>query len=122
MKFILIISYNNIVIKCVKRGKKATMLVNTIIITLNASWVQSLKEKRMVIKSLMGKAKNKFNISIAEVGHQDNHKLIVLGIAYIAADNAQADSIYENIISFIETASDAEITDIKRDWCRSDEF
>lgn len=96
------------------------MLVNTIIVTFNASWVQSLKEKRMIIKSLMGKAKNKFNISIAEVGHQDNHKIIVIGIAYIAADNAQADSIYESVVSFLESASDAEITDICRDWYRSD--
>ena len=98
------------------------MLVNTIIVTFNAPWVQSLKEKRMVIKSMMGKAKNKFNISIAEVKHQDNHKIIVIGIAYIAADNAQADSIYENIMSFLETASDAEITDIRDDWFRSDEL
>lgn len=98
------------------------MLVNTIIVTFNAPWVQSLKEKRMVIKSMMGKAKNKFNISIAEVKHQDNHKIIVIGIAYISADNAQADSIYENIMSFLETASDAEITDIRHDWFRSDEL
>ena len=98
------------------------MLVNTIIVTFTAPWVQSLKEKRMVIKSMMGKAKNKFNISIAEVEHQDNHKIIVIGIAYIAADNAQADSIYENVISFLETASDAEITDIRHDWYRSDEL
>lgn len=98
------------------------MLVNTIIVTFTAPWVQSLKEKRMVIKSMMGKAKNKFNISIAEVEHQDNHKIIVIGIAYIAADNAQADSIYENIMSFLETASDAEITDIRHDWFRSDEL
>lgn len=105
-----------------KSMRGEVMLVNTIIVTFTASWVQSLKEKRMIVKSLMGKAKNKFNISIAEVKHQDNHKIIVLGIAYIAADNAQADSIYENIISFFESASDAEITDISHDWYRSDEL
>ena len=36
-------------------------------VTLRASWVHSLKEKRMVVKSIVQKLKNKFNISVAEV-------------------------------------------------------
>ncbi|WP_278382545.1 DUF503 domain-containing protein, partial [Clostridium tyrobutyricum] len=34
-------------------------------ITLRASWVHSLKEKRMIVKSIVQKLKNKFNISAA---------------------------------------------------------
>lgn len=33
-------------------------------VTLRASWVHSLKEKRMVIKGLMQRLRNKFNISV----------------------------------------------------------
>jgi len=40
-------------------------------VTLRASWVHSLKEKRMVIKSLMQRLRNKFNISVGEVDEQD---------------------------------------------------
>lgn len=89
------------------------MNVLIIEITLRASWVKSLKEKRMVVKSIVQKLKNKFNISVAEVNEQDIHKTIVIGIAAICANSAQADSTMEHIISFVESNTDAEIIDIK---------
>ncbi|WP_294406249.1 DUF503 domain-containing protein [uncultured Clostridium sp.] len=84
-------------------------------ITLRASWVHSLKEKRMVVKSLVQKLKNKFNISVSEIEKQDIHKTIVIGITGICADSSQSDSTMEHIITFIETNTDAEIIDIDKD-------
>lgn len=84
-------------------------------VTLKASWVNSLKEKRMVVKSIVQKLKNKFNISVAEIEEQDIHRTIVIGIAYVSGSSAQADSTMENIITFIEDNTDAEIIDIQRD-------
>lgn len=83
-------------------------------ITLRASWVKSLKEKRMVVKSIVQKLKNKFNISVAEIDEQDIHKTVVIGIAAISGSSAQADSTMEHIISFVESNTDAEIIDIKQ--------
>jgi uncharacterized protein YlxP (DUF503 family) len=88
------------------------MQVLTMRITLRASWAHSLKEKRMVVKSLMQKLKNKFNISVAEVDAQDIHQTIVVGIAAVCANVAQADSIMEHVLSFVEENTDAEIVDI----------
>lgn len=82
-------------------------------ITLRASWVKSLKEKRMVVKSIVQKLKNKFNVSVAEIDEQDVHKTAVIGIAAICGSSAQADSTMEHIISFVESNTDAEIIDIK---------
>lgn len=84
-------------------------------ITLRASWVHSLKEKRMVIKSIMQKLKNKFNISVSEVAEQDIHQILVIGIAAVCGSSAQISSIMENIISFIEENCDAEITNIENE-------
>lgn len=84
-------------------------------VTLRASWVHSLKEKRMVVKSIVQKLKNKFNISVAEVMEQDIHQIIVIGIAGICGTSAQVDSTMENIISFIECNTDAEIIDIEKE-------
>ncbi|MEG0181174.1 MAG: DUF503 domain-containing protein, partial [Peptostreptococcaceae bacterium] len=42
-------------------------------ITLRANWVHSLKEKRMVIKSLIKKIQNTFNVSVSEIENQDIH-------------------------------------------------
>ncbi|NMF06356.1 DUF503 domain-containing protein [Clostridium beijerinckii] len=87
-------------------------------VTLRASWVHSLKEKRMIVKSIIQKLKNKFNISVSEAYEQDAHKTIVIGIAGMCSNSAQADSTMENIITFIENNTDAEIIDIQREDIR----
>jgi uncharacterized protein YlxP (DUF503 family) len=84
-------------------------------VTLRASWVHSLKEKRMVVKSIVQRLKNKFNLSVAEVAEQDIHQIIVIGIAAICGSSAQVDSTMENVINFVEGNTDAEIIDIQRD-------
>ena len=84
-------------------------------VTLRASWVHSLKEKRMVIKSLMQRLKNKFNISVSEIDEQDIHQTLVIGISGVCGSSAQIDSTMENIINFIEQNTDAEIINIENE-------
>ena len=88
-------------------------------VTLRASWSHSLKEKRMVVKSIVQKLKNKFNISVAEIDEQDIHQTIVIGIAGICGTTSQLDSTMEHIITFIECNTDAEIIDIQKEDIRS---
>lgn len=87
-------------------------------VTLRASWVHSLKEKRMIVKSIVQRLKNKFNISVSEIDEQDIHQKIVIGIVGICANAAQSDSTMENIITFIESNTDAEIIDIQKEDIR----
>jgi hypothetical protein len=91
------------------------MIVGTAEIKLYAPWVYSLKEKRMVVKSIIAKTQNKFNVSIAEVGEQDTHQTIMIGIACVAGTVSQSDSIIDNVITFIEGNTEAEILDIRRE-------
>ncbi|OPJ59703.1 DUF503 domain-containing protein [Clostridium oryzae] len=91
------------------------MRILTAKITLRASWVHSLKEKRMVVKSIVQKLKNKFNISVAEIEEQDIHQTIVIGIAGVCSSAAQADSTMENILDFVEENTDAEIVNIEKE-------
>jgi len=78
---------------------------------LQAEWVYSLKEKRMVVKSLAAKTANKFNVSVAEVEAQDNHKTIVLGFACVSNEAAHADAMVQRILRFMEDNTDAVVTD-----------
>ena len=80
-------------------------------IKLYAPWVHSLKEKRMVVKSLLAKIRNKFQVSVAEVEMQDVHQTIVIAVAAIAAHQAQADSMEEEILRFVERRTEAEIVE-----------
>ncbi|EGT3612285.1 DUF503 domain-containing protein [Clostridium perfringens] len=84
-------------------------------ITLRASWVHSLKEKRMVVKSIVQRLKNKFNVSVGEVDEQDIHQIIVIGISAVCGDQKQVDSTLENLIDFVEENTDAEIINIESD-------
>jgi uncharacterized protein YlxP (DUF503 family) len=92
------------------------MNIAALTIKLYAPWVHSLKEKRMVVKSLLEKITNKFNVSASETDEQDTHQTIVIGIAAIAADRSHADSIMDNVINFVERTTDAELISYEREF------
>jgi len=78
---------------------------------LHAPWVNSLKEKRMIVKSLVAKLQNHFHVSAAEVDEQDTHHIVVIGVAAIVPHNAMADSMMDEITEFVENNTEAEIID-----------
>ena len=82
---------------------------------LHAPWVHSLKEKRMVVKSLVAKLQNRFHVSAAEIAEQDTHQIIVIGVAAIIPNSAMADSVMNEIASFVENNTEAEILDEERE-------
>lgn len=82
---------------------------------LHAPWVHSLKEKRMIVKSLVAKLQNRFQVSAAEIDEQDSHQIIVIGVAAIVPHNAMADSLMDEISSFVEDNTEAEILDEERE-------
>ena len=82
---------------------------------LHAPWVHSLKEKRMVVKSLITQLQNRFHVSAAEIDEQDTHQIIVIGVAAIVPHNAIADSLMEKISQFVESASEAEVWEETRE-------
>ena len=92
-----------------------TMRIATIIFRLRAPWVHSLKEKRMIVKSLDAKLRNRYNVSAAEIDEQDTHQIIVIGVAAIVPHNAFADSLMEDISQFVEENTEAEIIDEERE-------
>jgi len=83
------------------------MFIGTCRVYLTAEWVYSLKEKRMVVKSLTERMRNKFNIAVAEVEDMDVHRSIVIGFACVSNERAHAEAMVENVLRFIEDATDA---------------
>jgi uncharacterized protein len=91
------------------------MLIATVKIKVHLPWVHSLKEKRMVVKSLIAKLGNKFNVSVAEIEEQNIHQIAVLGVAGIAGDAAMADSVIDHVLNFAEENTEGEIIDVERE-------
>lgn len=85
------------------------MIVGTCEVTFRAEWVTSLKEKRMVVKSLVEKTRHKFNASVAEVDRQEEHKIIVIGFACVTNERRHADSMIQHILDFMEKNTEAEL-------------
>ena len=82
---------------------------------LHVPWVHSLKEKRMIVKSIVAKLQNKFHVSAAEIDEQDIHQIIVIGVAAIVPHNSMADSLMDEISAFVEENTEAEILDESRE-------
>lgn len=91
------------------------MIIAAMTFRLHAPWVHSLKEKRMVVKSLITQLQNKFHVSAAEVDEQDIHQIIVIGVAAVVPHHALADSLMEEISQFVETATDAQVLEEARE-------
>jgi uncharacterized protein YlxP (DUF503 family) len=87
------------------------MVVGTLKIILHLHDNHSLKGKRKVVKSMVGKVKHKFNVSIAEVGSNDKWQRIELGVSAVGNDRRHIDSSLSNILDYMETLYLAEIVD-----------
>lgn len=88
------------------------MIVGTGKIYLHANWVHSLKEKRMIVKSIIAKVRNKFNVSVAEIEDLDLHQSIVIGIVCVSNSTSLSSSIIQNVMNFIESNTETEVLDI----------
>ena len=53
----------------------------------------SLKDKRHIIKSIIGRIQSRFNVSIAEVGLNDSWKTSIIGFACVTNDTSHANQI-----------------------------
>ncbi len=73
---------------------------------------QSLKDKRRVLKSIVTRVRNKYNVSIAEVDDQELWQLATLGIACVSNSTPQVNSVLSNVVDFISHSKfDIEILD-----------
>lgn len=91
------------------------MFIGTLKVKIHTPWVHSLKEKRMVVKSMCAKVRNKFNVSVAEIEEQDIHQITVLGLTLVAGGTSHADSMMDTIINFIEGNTEGELIHVDRE-------
>jgi uncharacterized protein YlxP (DUF503 family) len=85
------------------------MVVGIGVIDLMVHESSSLKTKRRVIKSILGRVRSKFDLSIAEVGDQDKWQKSRLGFAVISNDGGHAHRMLETVIGFVENLHLAEV-------------
>ena len=72
---------------------------------------RSLKSKRKIVKSIISRISNSFNISVAEVGSNDIHQRAEIGFALIGNDQRLINSKIDKVFNFVEELNAAEIVD-----------
>jgi uncharacterized protein YlxP (DUF503 family) len=75
--------------------------------------VGSLKGKRHVLKGLKEKLRHRFELSVAEVDHQDSWQRATLALAYVSGDSRHANEVISKAMDFIEDHVDGYVTDIQ---------
>ncbi|MFC1667170.1 DUF503 domain-containing protein [Candidatus Omnitrophota bacterium] len=85
------------------------MVIGVLHIDLFLSNSQSLKEKRMVLKSLKTRVRNNFNVAVSELDHHEKWQKTSLGVLSISNKKRHMDTILSNVVEFINREGGAEI-------------
>ena len=80
----------------------------------------SLKGKRKVIRTIKDRLRNKFNVSVAEVGDQDVWQNIHLGVAAVSADAQYLNGLLQQVVNFVDNMHLAEMTDCQMEIIKAD--
>jgi len=87
------------------------MVVGLGMITFRLHDCRSLKEKRKVVKATIDRVRNKFNVSIAEVGANDIYQRAEIGFALVGNDRTMINSKTDKIFNLADEMGLAEIID-----------
>lgn len=69
----------------------------------------SLKAKRKILRGMIDRMKNKFNISVAEIGHNDLWQRTMIGFAIVSNDKAHANSSADKVMDFLYNSPDINV-------------
>jgi uncharacterized protein len=75
--------------------------------------VGSLKGKRHALKGLKEKLRHRFELSVAEVDHQDLWQRATLALAYVSGDSRHANEVISKAVDFIEDNLDGYVTNVE---------
>ena len=76
----------------------------------------SLKEKRRLLKRLIFKIRNNFNVSVSEIGHQDLWQRTELGISLVTTEMRFAQKVLNKILGLIEEERDISLINSKMEF------
>lgn len=77
---------------------------------------QSLKEKRSVLKRIVTRIQNQFNVSVSELDYQDAWQRTKIGVVTIASSKVTADQIIQQILAFIDSFPEIERAETILEW------
>jgi len=87
------------------------MVVGLLTLDLHFPGARSLKDKRQALRSLQTRIRNRFNVSVAEVDHQDLWQRARLAVVTVNTDHVHLESTLNSVAREAGTARDIELLD-----------
>ena len=87
------------------------MVIGYGVLVLRIPDVHSLKGKRKIVKSVVGRIRSNFNASVAETGDNDMHQRAEVGFALVGNDQRLLNSKMDRIVNLVESMGVCEIID-----------
>ncbi|HEU5368655.1 MAG TPA: DUF503 domain-containing protein [Ktedonobacterales bacterium] len=95
------------------------MVIGVCRVTLHLPASHSLKDKRQVVRSLVERLRNRFDLAVAEVEDQDRWQIATLGLVCVSSSASIVDEVLTHALDYIEnTRLDAMVTEATREITR----
>ncbi len=85
------------------------MVIGTVQLEIRFYNPQSLKEKRMILKSLVTRVRNQFNVSIAEIDGMDLWQSSSLAVAAVGLETKRVNQILSHVMDFVRSDRQLEV-------------
>jgi len=92
-------------------GMLGAMVIGLLTLDLHFPGARSLKDKRQALRSLETRIRNRFNVSIAEVEHQDLWQRARVAVVTVNTDHGHLDSTLSSVTSEAENAREIQVLD-----------
>ena len=91
-----------------------TMIIGILELTL-AVPAFTLKEKRSVVRRILARTKQRFNVSAAEIDYLDTPSAAEIGLVTVGNDHAFIDSVLSKLENYVVELQLAEVTEVHRE-------
>ncbi len=76
----------------------------------------SLKDKRQVVRSVMQRLRNKYQVAVAEVDDNDAWQIATIGVACVSNTARHCEDVLNEVLAYVEeTRLDAELVNVAMD-------
>jgi len=89
------------------------MIVGVLRVELSLPGSTSLKDKRRLLKSLLDRLHQHFNVSAAEIDHQDSRRHAGVGISCVSSEAAHANAVLSRVLALVERETEIVVTGVE---------
>lgn len=92
------------------------MVIGLLTLDLHFPGARSLKDKRQALRSLETRVRNRFNVSIAEVEHQDLWQRARLAVVSVNTDHDHLEATLRNVAEEAEHSREIQLLDANTEF------